>query len=257
MISDHRQAMSQRSRFIPTISHTLSVSLLRNAQSPSLRRKLLSLVSNPAQSPRNDVMVDPVDDIDDHSGRAGHRTSQALCRAVEARLWAMMQRSLYHPSSAWLVLPPEDVDASVHVGPTAGLVEMSIGGPEAAGHAIEESLSYTSCSQGFFEDEFEDLFEEVPDEGDYEEFEALFSDNQIERSIDDDFEDLLEGEPPDEPDQAAYAGVEEREMDFDIIVDDGIRYWENVQNINTGGVLGQYCIENPEISDIENEGMLI
>jgi hypothetical protein len=257
LLNDHCQAMSQRSQFIPTISHALSVSLMRNAQSPSLRRKLLSLVLNPVQPPDNDVMMDSVHDINNRSDFTSHLTSRALGRIIEERLWAMMQHSLYQPLSTPRILPLKDVDAGVRGALTVGLVETSTSGPEEAEDAMDESLSFTRYDLDFFDDDFEDLFEDMSDKGEYEEFESLFSNSVNERSTDDNFEDLLEDELPDKLDEIADAGVEECDMDFDIRADDGFRYWGNSQNINPSRLLDEYFTEKHDISDIENEDMLI
>lgn len=257
LLSGLRQAMSQRSQFIPAISHALSASLLRNAQSPSLRRKLLSLASNPVQPPDNDIMMDPVDGINNRSDFAGHLISRTLGRIIGERLWAMMQHSLYHPPPAPRILPAGDVDAGVHGALTVGLVKTSTSGPEEAKSVINESLSFMGYGLDFFDNDFEDLFEDMPDKRECEEFEALFSDSTNERSTDDDFEDLLEDEPPNKPDQAVDVAGEECEMGFDIIVDDGFRYWGNVQNISTGDLLDERHFEQYEIQYIEDENMLI
>lgn len=251
------QAISQRSQFIPTISHALSVSLLRNAQSPSLRRKLLSLLSNLVQPPDDNVMMDPVDDIDNQSDLAGRLTSRSLGQIIEERLWAMMQHSLYRPSSAPCFVPPDDVGAGVHEVLMEGLVEKSTSGREKAVNVIDESLLFTGYGLEFFDDDFEDLLEDVPDERGYEEFEALFSESTNDRNIDDDFEDLLQDGQPDKADQTVYAGVEGCEADFDTAPDSGIRYCDNIENISTGDLFVSHHFGQQEKSDIENEDMLI
>jgi hypothetical protein len=253
----YRQAMSQRSQFIPTISHALSVSLLRNAQSPTLRRKLLSLASNPVKPPNNDVLMDLVDGVDNRPDFAGRLTLETLGRIIEGRLWVMMQHSLNHPSSTPHKLTPEDVGVGAHRAMSAGVAEMSTSGPEEVGGVMDESFSFTSYGLDFFNDDFEDLFEDMPEKGEYEEFEALFSNRMNERSTDLDFEDLLEDKPPGEPDETADAGVEEFNIDFDVRADDGLRCWGNSQNVNTGNPLGQYFTEKHDILYIENEDMLI
>jgi hypothetical protein len=255
LLSDHRQAVSHRSQFIPIISHALSVSLLRNVQSPSLRRKLLFLASNPVQPPDSNVIPEPVDDIDGRSEFAGNLRSQNLNRVVEERLWAMMQRSLYHPSSAPCMLSPEDVDPGGHGALTVGVVEASMSGPGKAESVMGESLSFMGYGMNFFDDDFEDLFEDMPDEGEHEKFMALFSDSTYEQHIDDDFEDLLKGEPPDTSDQTIYTRVEACEMDFEIATDD--RYWKTEQNKSTGDLLDEHHFDHRKISDIENGDMLI
>lgn len=254
LLSVHRQAMSQRSQFVPTISHALSISLLRNAQSPSLRRKLLSLVSNPVQPPNNDVMMGAVDDRSDF---AGNVISQTLGRIIEERLWTTMHHYLYRPPSALCILPPQGVDAGDHGAVTVGMVETSTSGPAGAESVMDESLSFTGYGLDFFDDHFEDLFEDMPDEGEYEELEALFSDITNERNIDDDFEDLLKEKPSETPDQKVYTGVEAFEMDFDIAGSNGTRYWEDVKNTSTGDLLDERQFDQHEISDRENEDMLI
>lgn len=165
----------------------------------------------------------------------------------------MTQHSLYHPSSTPRILPPEDIDPGVRGGLTVELVETSMSGPEEAKGVMDESLSFAGHSLDFFDDDFEDLFEDMPDKGEYEEFEALFSNNMNEGSAGDDFEDLLE----DEPDEATNAGVEECYMDFDVRANGGSRYWGKLQNIYTGDTLDEYFTENQDIADLENEDMLI
>jgi len=254
LLSDHRQAVSQRSQFIPIISHALSVSLLRNAQSPGLQRKLLFLVSNPAKPPDSNVILEPVDDIHDRSDFASNSRSRHLSRVVEGRLWAMMQRSLYRPPSVSCILPTEDVDPGGHGALTVEVVEASISGLGGAESVMGESLSFMGHGLDLFDDDFEDLFEDMLDEGEREKFMALFSDSTYEQRIDDDFEDLLEDEPPDTPDQTIYAGAEACEMEFNIAADDGIRYWKTEQNRD---LLDEHYFDHRKISDIENRDMLI
>jgi len=82
--------MAQNSRFIPTISHAMSVSWPGNVQSPTLRRKLIDL----ANSLPSQLLEDNQDQID-HIG-----TAQRLATVIQARLWGMMQRKLYDASAA-------------------------------------------------------------------------------------------------------------------------------------------------------------
>ncbi len=249
--------MSQRSKFIPTISHALSVSLLRNAQSPGLRRKLLSLVSNPAQPCNSNALMDPVNGMNDRPDHLGHPESWDVSRAVEERLWAMMQRSLSHSSSVPYAVPSENEDTRMDTGSAVGLYEMLTGGPEETEHVMDESLLFADHDRGFLEDNFEDLFQDMPDEEEYERCENLFSDSMNDRSADVDFEDLLEYEKPAGPDETARAKLDEYDMNFDILPDRSDTYWEYTQNIHTGDPLNGYSTENDDILDIENEDMLI
>jgi hypothetical protein len=257
LLSSYCQAISHRSQFIPTISHTLSVSLLRNAQSPSLRRKLLSMVSSRISQRNNSVVLDPVNDIDDRSDYAGHQTSRSLGRVVEERLWVMLQCSLNYPLSARHVYSPENVDTSTDRVSTKGLGEMSNSGPGEAEHRMKESLSSMHQDLGFLGEKFEDLFENLQDEREDEGLETLFSERRNERNIDDNFEDLFKDETPTEPDETAYTRLEGHNIDFDIITDHSVRYWEYSENIHSGDPLDEYLTPEHNTSDIENEEMLI
>jgi hypothetical protein len=215
------------------------------------------MVSNPVSQRNNSVVMDPVNGIDDQSDYAGHQTSRSLGRVVEERLWVMLQCSLNYPLSARHVYFPENVDTSTDRVSAEGLGEMSNSGPGEAEHRMKESPSSMYQGLGFLGEEFEDLFENLQDEGEHEGLETLFSDRQNERRTDDNFEDLFKDETPAEPDEAAYTKLEGYNIDFDIITDHSVRHWEYSENIYTGDPLDEYLTPEHNISDIENEEMLI
>ncbi|KUJ06587.1 uncharacterized protein LY89DRAFT_790442 [Mollisia scopiformis] len=81
----YRELMAHHSRFLPTITIALSVTLPKNVQSPSLKKKLEQIASIPI-SPL--VGEDPSDNVDG---------SDSLSRVIQTSLFSMMQRTLYHP----------------------------------------------------------------------------------------------------------------------------------------------------------------
>jgi hypothetical protein len=97
----------------------------------------------------------------------------------------------------------------------------------------------------------------LQDEREDEGLETLFSERRNERSIDDNFEDLFKDETPAEPDETAYTRLEGHNIDFDIITGHSVRYWEYSENIHSGDPLDEYLTPEHNISDIENEEMLI
>ncbi|RDW91578.1 hypothetical protein BP5796_02743 [Coleophoma crateriformis] len=83
------KCMDQNAQFLPSISQAICVSWTQNAQSPSLRQKLLQLADSvPSHSNEN------------NSGLGATGATDRLTSVVQSRLWTMMQRKLYDPSAA-------------------------------------------------------------------------------------------------------------------------------------------------------------
>ncbi|KAI9729896.1 MAG: hypothetical protein M1818_008336 [Claussenomyces sp. TS43310] len=78
------EKIAQRLPFLPTISKVFSSSLIRNAQSPNLQRKLDSMKA----------------DLHNQGQLNDEATGQKPARAIEAELWTMMYLSLYNPLAA-------------------------------------------------------------------------------------------------------------------------------------------------------------
>jgi hypothetical protein len=98
--SQDKQAISKRSRFASTISHILSTSLLHNAQSPSLQRKIKGLDVGQSQS-KGDC------GSGSHLGRDAADVSHRIGQAMQANIWAMMQLCLYDPLAARRLQPSD------------------------------------------------------------------------------------------------------------------------------------------------------
>jgi len=87
--TDSRQAVSSRACFLPTISHALSHSLLRNARSRKLKSKLHKLLENEQSQATlgqdtNKLIEGPA-----------VLTPQSLYRSICTRLWIMLQQGVY------------------------------------------------------------------------------------------------------------------------------------------------------------------
>lgn len=88
--------MSQRAQFLSPIASAFSTSLLRNAQSPSLQRKLLSLQSAAAleqfttQSSQSGITTIPQSFL---------RSGKEINQRIQTSLWKMMQLFLYDSSA--------------------------------------------------------------------------------------------------------------------------------------------------------------
>lgn len=76
--------MAQNTNFLPTISHALSISLPRNVQTPSLKRKLFRLACH-----------DPLPFSGHSVGIGESGTADRLSSVIQAKLWAMTQRKVY------------------------------------------------------------------------------------------------------------------------------------------------------------------
>ena len=74
--------MAQNSKFLPTISNTICSSVVRNVQGAVLRQNLIALSNG---------KVSAYHDGDGEQGSAGR-----LANVVQARLWRMMQRTLWN-----------------------------------------------------------------------------------------------------------------------------------------------------------------
>ncbi|KAF7866923.1 hypothetical protein EAF04_005764 [Stromatinia cepivora] len=86
-----KKSMAQNSRYAPRIIQMLT-SLARNAQTLSLRQKLAEITNIPT----SEFVSDRTDGgIDSELG-----SEKRLAAVVQARLWSMMQRTLYDPLAA-------------------------------------------------------------------------------------------------------------------------------------------------------------
>lgn len=89
--------MSQRSRFLSPIASAFSTSLLRNVQSPSLRRKLQSLQSSTTPE-KSESQHPPLSGITiDEQTPLGNATE--IYQTLQASLWKMMHQSMYDPKA--------------------------------------------------------------------------------------------------------------------------------------------------------------
>ncbi|CZT44860.1 uncharacterized protein RSE6_16063 [Rhynchosporium secalis] len=91
-----KNLMAVSSRFLATISHAVSVSMPRNVQTPSLRRKLLQ-ISNMELSPL----------LTTNSGTGQPGTGERLSSVVQSCLWEIMQRKLFDRSAGRRLWRPE------------------------------------------------------------------------------------------------------------------------------------------------------
>lgn len=89
------QAVSQRSRFLPIISQTLSTPLLTHVQSPSLREKLSKLAELQA-SP----LLTPVTEAPEGDDERPGSLSRKITRVLQALIWKMTQNGLRDPLAA-------------------------------------------------------------------------------------------------------------------------------------------------------------
>jgi hypothetical protein len=111
---------------------------------------------------------------------------------IQARLWTMMQRSLYDPLSARRLRPSSGNAATkTNHGAEEGVDVSSVAGVPQ--HALVECSTYDDNVFDFAEDDFDDLFEDESQMMEYEEFEDLL-DYDVEQEPEDEFQDLLESE---------------------------------------------------------------
>ncbi|KAI9773794.1 MAG: hypothetical protein M1840_006019 [Geoglossum simile] len=96
-------AISKRSRFLTVISQTISLPMYNYARSTSLKVKLERLSSLPP-SPLLYSPPTPAPEKS-HPPSQDHSTSSAIYNVVQARLWRMMQQSLYDPGAARRLKP--------------------------------------------------------------------------------------------------------------------------------------------------------
>jgi len=253
--------MSQRDRFLPRISHSLSVSLMRNVQSPSLQRKLLCLVSNTVSNLATNVAKDPANSLDATPSHAESQTSRSPSRGLESSLWVMMQRSLNNPLLTRRVSSAENLTNNLNGITALCLGGVSTNGTEEADHITENSTLFCDQSLGFleddFEDPFEDLFEDFQGGGEHEEVETLLSEKNNERNTDDDFEDLFEDKSTAEHDGVTCAKGEGYDSDLDIIKDYNFRYWEYSESTDNADPLDECVTQQHDMLEVENEEMLI
>ncbi|KAH8685414.1 hypothetical protein BGZ60DRAFT_395144 [Tricladium varicosporioides] len=157
-----RETMSHNIKFLSTISHTLSITLPRNAQSPMLRSNLLML----AQSEKS-----AIPNIDRECW--GRGSVQRLAAVVQTRLWAMMHKQIYDPSAArklaWESIIDGDVDE------TNGRGENQFY-PRIGRSTTAKSKLGTNKTGEKDTDEFRDLFG-----ADEEDLLAYFDESEIER----------------------------------------------------------------------------
>src|SRR5205823_4281025 len=96
---DDAQSMSQQSRFLPTISNSLAYSMLQNARSSSLRKKLLRLVTPGRHEPQDSALSGAVPEAGQKYPNI-NQESKSLAEAISASLWKRMQKKLYDPFAA-------------------------------------------------------------------------------------------------------------------------------------------------------------
>jgi hypothetical protein len=242
---------------VPTISHAISSSLLHNGQSPSLRRKLLDLIAETPTQPDGDVTMDRVDDISDigdSSVADADETSRRLGQIIEERLWTMMQRSLYDPLPARRLSPPKTDGTVRHDDMEGGIVDVCID-LEDKDTMTDGRLSSQRRLTELIEDEFDDLFDDLPDEDDAD-FETLV-DYCPGEGISDEFEDLLEDRQLAELDDIFQPTIEDHDIYMDELPHDGFQCWESVGDTNNGEILDEHYFQAPEMPSIENQNMLI
>lgn len=257
--------MSQHSRFLTVVSHTISHSFLRNAQSPSLRRKLAILAKTRAglfhKSTQNgdDACDSGADDESDTVKTAGH-----LNQIVQGSLWRMMHLSLYDPLSARRLLP----------APEPGTLGTAVDSDEMIEEDGEYPVSLDDSQPHTYDlfstvavetDEFDDLFNEPPEEEEeeeeeYEDFEALLDGSHVEGARVE-FEDLFSARTPHDNIISNEDTLEDAfgndEMDIDMIFQDGSDLcgfnWES----RPSEILPDTDYDRAMEMRIDNESMLI
>ena len=147
------------------------------------------------------------------------------------------------------------MDVEVASGARRG--ERSTGRPKSAEIMMEETALHTNYDVSYSDDEFEDLFRDVPDEGHHEWIETWFGSTTHERSIDDnddDFEDLFKDEIPAELDDAVHARLKEYDEDSNMKTDHRVRCWEYEHDTNATGPLNGCFTEKHGMSDRMSQG---
>ncbi|KAK0106800.1 hypothetical protein ONS95_003522 [Cadophora gregata] len=167
-----KNSIAGHSRFLPTISHALCVSMPQNVQTPSLRRKLFQL-----SSLESSQLPDP----SSQSGKPG--TVQRLSSVVQSRLWGMMQRKLFDKAAGrrlWRRSTPGDEDEKSDVEDMFAAVEdgNNLKMDEDNGMSEEEML--------FGDDEDDDLL--LDDDNDQ------YNADWERRAIEDKTDDMLLGD---------------------------------------------------------------
>lgn len=262
-LTDKMQAMSQRSRFLTVVSHTISHSFLRNAQSPSLRRKLAILAKTPVGVFHENAHNDG--DAGDSSGDYESdtlKTAGHLNQIVQGSLWRMMHLSLYDPLSARRLLPAPEPRACIPDLESEKMIEedrecaVSLCDYPPHNHDLFSTAAIET-------DEFDDLFDEPPgevEEEGYEDFEALLDDNPVE-GVRVEFEDLFSARTPRDniisSEDILENALGNDEMDVDMIFQDG----SNSCGLDGEGRPGEILLD-PDYDgvmemQIDNESMLI
>ncbi|RDL37994.1 uncharacterized protein BP5553_05427 [Venustampulla echinocandica] len=158
-----RDSMANNVRFIPTISQAISSTLLRNVQSPSLRKKLIGLANLATSTPQKQNM-----------GPA-YEASGCLAAVAQARLWSMMQRKLYDPSESkklsWKTSYSADQATAIECEDQQPFEDLLVQVRDENGQATEDLFKGDpeELIEGEFSDigdDFEDLLDDIGDDDD-------------------------------------------------------------------------------------------
>ncbi|CZR59435.1 uncharacterized protein PAC_09327 [Phialocephala subalpina] len=153
----YRQLMAHNSRFLPTLTHALAISLPKNVQSPTLRKKLEQLAKLPlsplAPDSKVDASIDP---------------SERISRVVQARLFSMMQRTLYDPSATRKLFKKSTIETTTDIpadddeDSTPKLLD------EQNSKKVDGSQWDEMLAQFTSDDEFDDLLGEEEEDDDFD-----------------------------------------------------------------------------------------
>lgn len=192
--------------------------------------------------------MDLVDDMDGHTSEA----SQKLGQVVDEGLWTMMQRSLYDPLSARRLPPPKEDDTCGYEVAEDELVDICTG-LEGTDRVVDNPPFPESQ---LLEDDFDDLFDNIPDEEDNSEFEDLCYEY---RSIGlmDEFEDLFEDRQLDGLGDIFQPIIEYQDIDMDESTHHGVHRPENMGDTTTDALLNEVYVDEHESSYIENQSMFM
>ncbi|ATZ49035.1 hypothetical protein BCIN_04g02350 [Botrytis cinerea B05.10] len=194
-----KKSVAHNSRYTPRIIQMMT-SLTRNAQTPGLRQKTEQIATMPTSE-----FVDEETDEEIH-GELG--SEKRLASVVKARLWSMMQRTLYDPSAARQIINKRPIsendimtegvdeygdllDSIVNDADTQDLTMVDDEFPWIMGNHSENSAfdNILSDDEGMPDHEFEDLLLE-----DNDVFESLLSDEEMERlAIESESEEMFFG----------------------------------------------------------------
>jgi hypothetical protein len=164
--------MSQRSKFLLPISSAFTKSILRNAQSPSLQRKLLRLRSTvPEYSDQHGVAQNR-----EACDRDASPVIREISQTIQSNLWRMMQISLYDPLAARrLKITPTADDKSIieNVNDNEDMIKT---------FENRKRPEEISDQRSFFGQDLDDLMFDEEQEGFEEEFTFLSDENSFEES---------------------------------------------------------------------------